>query len=111
MLVNLNQNSSVNIAEDTRGAKTTTTVSATTTAAVALPANASRAAYSIYNAGTTTVYFREGATVTSALYEMPIPPGFAWIENFPSGTRYLGAVSVITATGTASLMVSEGSLI
>jgi hypothetical protein len=111
MIFNLNPNAEVNIKEDTRSAKTTTTVSATSTAAVALAANANRANYSIYNAGPATVFLREGATVTSALYDVPIPSGFHWKEDFNGTARYLGAISVITAADTASLQVSEGTLL
>lgn len=111
MLFNLNTaSSSVNIAEDIRGPKTTALVSATSTLVVALASNASRATYSIYNAGPATVFIREGNLVTSALYDTPIPSGYLWKEDFTSG-RYLGQISAITASGTASLLVSEGSLI
>jgi hypothetical protein len=109
MLFNLNPTSSVNVTEDTRGAKVPATVSVTTTAGVALAANNTRACYSIYNAGPATVFLREGSVVTAALYDVQIPPGFYWKEDF-SSARYFGAVSVITASGTASLMVSEATL-
>ena len=110
MLFNLNPTASVNITEDVRGAKTTATISATSTVGVALAANANRANYSIYNAGPATVFVREGAVVTSTLYDVQIPAGFYWKEDF-SSARYLGAISVITASGTASLQVSEGSVL
>lgn len=110
MLFNLNPTSSVNITEDVRGAKTTATVPATSTLGVALAANTNRANYSIYNVGPATVFMREGATVSSVLYDVQIPAGFYWKEDFPSA-RYLGTISVITASGTASLQVSEGSII
>lgn len=110
MLFNLNSSSGVNVTEDWRSAKTTTAVSATSTVSVALAANASRATYSIYNTGTATVYVREGAVVTSTLYEFLIPPGYYWKDDFSNGVRYSGTISVITASGTASLMVSEGLL-
>lgn len=110
MLFNLNSNATVNIAEDTRGAKTTASVSATSTASVALAANTARANYSILNTGTVSVFIREGATVTSSLYDVEIPPRNYWKEEFNSA-RYTGAISAITASGTATLMVSEGTLI
>lgn len=110
MLVNVNPSTSVNITEDVRSAKTTAIVSATTTVGVALAANSVRANYSIYNAGSSTVFLREGTAVTSALYDVQIPPGFYWKEEFLT-SRYTGVVSVITASGTSSLLVSEGSLI
>ena len=110
MLFNLNSSANTNIAEDVRSAKSTATVSATSTLSVALPANSSRANYSIYNAGTNAIFLREGAVVSATLYDVMIPPGFYWKEEFTSA-RYLGAISVITATGTTSLQVSEGLLI
>ncbi len=110
MLFNLNPSASVNITEDIRAAKTTATVSVTTTASVALAANPNRTNYSIYNTGISTIYLREGTVVTATLYDVMIPAGFYWKEDF-SSARYLGAISVITASGTASLQVSEGSLI
>lgn len=110
MLFNLNPSNTVNVTEDTRGAKATATVSVTSTVSVALAANPSRANYSIYNTGPATVFLREGAVVSATLYDVAIPSGFYWKEDFP-GARYLGAISVITASGTASLQVSEGALI
>ena len=88
-----------------RGAKTTASVSVTTTAAVALAANANRAGFSFYNAGPATVFVREGTTVTAALYELPIPAGYHYDGEI--NPRYTGAISMITSAGTASVMVSE----
>jgi hypothetical protein len=110
MLVNLNpSNVAVNVAEDIRGSDTATAVSATATSSVALPANALRGAYSIYNAGTQTVFVRESATVTATLYKHPIPPGYLFESDF-STSRYTGAISVITASGTSNLMVTESTI-
>ena len=109
-LVNLNpSNVAVNIAEDIRSSDTVTAVSATATSSAALPANPLRAGYSIYNAGSVTVFVRENATVTAALYKHPIPPGYLFESEFTS-SRYTGAISVITASGTSSLMVSESAI-
>jgi hypothetical protein len=75
-LVNLNpSNVAVNIAEDIRNSDTVVAVSATATTSVALAANPNRAGYSIYNAGSVTVFVRESATVTATSYKHPIPPG------------------------------------
>jgi|SRR4028118_328219 hypothetical protein len=110
MLVNLNpSNAVVNVVEDIRSADTVTQVNATATSSVALAANANRGAYSIYNAGTTTVFIRENATVTATVYRNPIPPGYlfesdAWIS------RYTGVVSAIAASGTSNLMVAENTI-
>ena len=110
MLVNLNpSNVAVNIAEDIRNPETTTAVSATATTAVALAANPNRIHYSIYNAGTQTVFMRENSTVTATLYKHPIPPGYLF-EQDGTSSRYTGAVSVITASGTSNLMVSESTI-
>src|SRR4028118_1137585 len=99
MLVNLNpSNVAINVAEDVRNSDTATAVSATATASVALAANPLRGAYSIYNAGSVTVFMRESSTVTAALYKHPIPPGYLFESDF-STSRYTGPVAVITATG------------
>lgn len=111
MLFNLNPSSAINVAEDIRGPKTTATVNIAATASVALAANNSRAVYGIYNAGNTPVFVREGAVVTSTLYDFIIPPGFYWKEDFSNSPRYLGAVSAVTASGTTSLQVSEAVLL
>jgi hypothetical protein len=109
-LVNLNpSNVAVNIAEDIRNSDTVTAVNATTTLTVALPANPLRAGYSIFNAGTVSVFVRENATVTTALYKHPIPPGYFFESDF-STSRYTGPVSVITASGSSNLMVSESAI-
>jgi len=109
-LVNLNpSNVAVNIAEDIRSSDTVTAVSASATSSVALAANPNRGAYSIYNAGSQTVFVRESSTVTAALYKHPIPPGYLFESDF-STSRYTGAVAVITASGTSNLMVSESPI-
>lgn len=89
-----------------RQAKTTTAVAVTTTASVALAANANRANMSLFNAGPATVFLREGSTVTATVYEASIPMGFHWSFE-PNAYRYTGAISLITASGTANIMVSE----
>lgn len=109
-LVNVNpSNVAVNVAEDIRSADNVTVVNATATSSIALAANANRGSYSIYNAGSTTVYIRENATVTAALYRHPIPPGYLFESDF-SSSRYTGIISVITASGTANLMVAESTI-
>ena len=93
-----------------RQAKTTTATGITTTASVALAANANRANYSLFNAGPGTVLFREGTTVAPGAYEVSIPAGFHW-NSEPSNYRYTGAISLITTAGTANVMVSESILV
>jgi len=110
MLTNLNpSNVAVNIAEDIRNSDTATAVSVTTTASVALAANPNRAAYSIYNASNVTVFVRENSTVTAALHKHPIPPGYVLESDF-STSRYTGPIAVVTASGTASVMVTESTI-
>ena len=109
-LVNLNpSNVAVNIAEDIRNPDAVTAVSAAATVTVALAANANRAGYSIYNAGSVTVFVRENATVSATVYKHPIPPGYLFESEFTS-SRYTGIISVITASGSSSLMVSESTV-
>ena len=76
---------------------------------LALAANPNRGAYSIYNAGAVTVFIREHPTVTASLYKHPIPPGYLFESDF-STSRYTGGISVITASGTSSLLVSESTI-
>ena len=109
-LVNLNpSNVAINVAEDLRDSDIVAAVSATATSSVALADNPLRGAYSIYNAGTQTVFIREASTVTAALYKHPIPGGYLYESDF-STSRYTGAVAVITASGTSNLMVSESTI-
>jgi hypothetical protein len=108
-LVNLNPpNVAVNISEDIRNPDTVVAVNAVATVTVALSANPNRVNYSVYNAGSVTVYLRENATVSAVLYKHPIPPGYLFESDF-SSSRYTGAISVITASGSSSLMVSEST--
>jgi hypothetical protein len=110
MLVNLNpSNIAVNVAEDIRGSDTATAVSASATASIALAANPLRGAYSIYNAGSVTVFVRENSTVTATLYKHPVPPGYLFESDF-STSRYTGQVAVVTASGTCNLMVTESTI-
>ena len=109
-LVNLNpSNVAVNIAEDIRNSDTVTAVNAAATVTVALAANPNRGNYSIYNAGSVTVFVRENATVSSTVYKHPIPPGYLFESEFTS-SRYTGVISVITASGSSNLMVSESTI-
>ena len=109
-IVNLNpSNASASITENIRGSDTVTTVNATATASIALAANPLRSYYSIFNAGTTTVFLRENAIVSATLYKHPLPPGYLFEQEFPN-SKYLGDVSVITQSGTSSLMVTESEI-
>lgn len=110
MLFNINPAANANITKDTRSAKVPAPVPVTSTGSIALAANTNRANYSIYNEGPATVFIGEGSVVTPSLYEVQIPAGFYWKEEFNSA-RYLGEIAAITESGTASLLVSEGSLI
>ncbi|MEG4251075.1 hypothetical protein [Microcoleus sp. Pol10D4] len=104
----------VNITEDVRGNLTPVTGSpftVTTTAAIVLPANPSRASASIFNSGTTTVFLREGTTpaVTATNYNYPLPPNRLWEPD--ANFRFLGGIQAITAAGAATLQVSESVVI
>ena len=89
-----------------RNANLPVSVSVTTTAAIGLAANANRAKWQMYNAGPGTILMREGTTVAANLYEKLIPPNFHW-DSEPSNYRYTGAISFMTVSGTATVMVSE----
>lgn len=104
-IYNLNSTGPIDIKEDLRQAKTVSSVAVTTTASSLLAANINRVTYSIYNSGNATAFIREGATVTNALYEYAIPPGFYFT---PDGAepRYTGIISVIGASPT-TLLVGE----
>lgn len=88
-----------------RQAKTVTSIAVTTTSSTLLAANSNRVTYSIYNSGSATAFIREGATVTNALYEYAIPPGFYFT---PDGAEplYTGIISVI-GSGATTLLVGE----
>lgn len=92
-----------------RNAGTPVSVSISTTSSVALAANVNRANYSLYNAGPATIFMREGTVAAGNLYERLIPPGFQW-DSEPSSYRYTGAISLVTAAGTATVMVTESTL-
>ncbi|WP_293134639.1 hypothetical protein [Microcoleus sp. bin38.metabat.b11b12b14.051] len=73
-------------------------------------ANANRATYSIYNLGPNPVLMREGATVTAALYEAVLQPGFYWYPD-PGEPRYLGAISLMGSGGTSNCQICEATLV
>jgi len=111
MLVNLNTNNT-NITEDVRNAMSAASASITTTASIVLPANTARVRYALYNAGPATIFIREGAVPVATgtpVYSFPLPSGFYWQDKMDDA-RYTGAIHAVTASGTASLMVSEATL-
>jgi len=114
MLVNLNtSNGSTNITEDIRNAMSATAVPVTATPSIVLAANANRTRYMIYNpAGGASVFIREGvAPVTGATpaYNVMIPPNFIWKDDMEDA-RFPGPIHAVTASGTATIVVSEGAL-
>jgi hypothetical protein len=103
--------SSINIAEDTRNAKVCTTVAVLATfTAPLIAANPNRATYSIYNLGPNPILMREGATVSAALHEAPIPPGHYWYPD-PGEPRYLGAISLMGSGGASNCQICEATLV
>jgi hypothetical protein len=83
---------------------TLTQPTATTSSSSMLAANAARKGASVFNNGTVAVYLAEGATATTSAYTTQIPPG--WLYEFPVPCP-TGAMSVITASGSAALVVTE----
>ncbi len=110
-IFNLNtQQSALGIAEDILSAGNRSTVSVTTASISILPANPSRGNYQVYNNSTNTCFLAHGTTVSSSSFEFPLPGGNLWYPDISNG-RYLGQVSAITASGTASLQVTEFTII
>ena len=113
-IFNLNsQQAAVNIVEDVRTAEGCTSVAVSNVASVIVPARAGndRGSLTIYNSSSTvTVYVREGTTVSPSLYKSPVPPGYM-LQFTDTDAKYHGAVSAVTASGSANLMVCEGVVI
>lgn len=86
-------------------------VTATTTSSTALAANASRLDAVITNTGTSLCYIARGATATAG-QGIPLNPGSATTAggsyNMNSTNLYRGIITVITASGTTTLAISEG---
>lgn len=75
----------------------------TTTARVALNPNSN--AVRVYNAGSTTVFFKFGdANVTAATTDVPIPAGQT--ESFGKGRN--GYIAAVVASGTSTLYITNG---
>jgi len=109
-IFNLNSQGTINIAEDIRTAENCSSVSVSNTASVIVPARPAndRGSLTIYNSSSTvTVFVREGTTVSPSLYKSPVPPGYM-LQFTDADARYHGAVSAVTASGNANLMVCEG---
>jgi len=82
----------------------------TPTPTIILPANTSapeRATVAIFNAGPATVFLLEGTSpaITPTNYNHPLPPNRLW-EPDPN-FRFRGAMQAITASGNATVRVSE----
>jgi hypothetical protein len=100
----------IGINEDTIGGGNRSTVSVTNVSSIVLPANSNRGSYQIYNNSTTPVFIAHGSSVSAANFETPIPGGNLWYRD-PGEPRYYGSVAAITASGTASLQVTEYTII
>jgi hypothetical protein len=105
--------SSINIAEDTRNAKVCNNITIpagpTPPTTPLITANANRATYSIYNLGPNPVLMREGATVSTTVYEAIIPVGYYWYPD-PGEPRYLGAISLMANGGASNCQICEATL-
>lgn len=85
---------------------TPATVSVTTTSGTVLAANAARKDAVITNYGTVGCFLARGATAVAGQGIYLAPSGGAY--NIDANNLYRGAITAITASGTASLSVSEG---
>lgn len=87
--------------------QTTTCQNVSTTAVEMLAENTSRYRWTIWTtSGAPTIYFREdGTAVANAAASGPLTGGNSYTEDYASTT---GAVSAITASGTAWVCAKEG---
>ena len=81
-----------------------TTVAVTTTSTSMLAANLARRQVIVSNEGSRTVYLAFAATATVVAYTVQIAANQHWVSVLNS---YTGEISVITASGTATLRVTE----
>jgi len=79
------------------------------TSALTFAANANRASLTIYNAGTTPIFIREGTTVSVSNYNFPLPAGMIWESQ--SDYNYLGTISLIRQDGIGNVIISESTII
>lgn len=87
---------------------TAASVAINTTSSTIIAAYFARRGFSIHNAGPATAYIRCGsASATTSVYTALLTAGSAWVWEAP--VCYLGAVQAITASGTATLMITEYS--
>lgn len=90
---------------------TLTSVAVTTTSVVAVATNLERRSLSIYNAGTGDVHVAYAATASTSAYSVVLTSG-GWLEipvTYSNGRArpYAGPVSAVTASGTATLKITE----
>lgn len=104
------QQNNINVTEDVLSAGNRSTVSVGATPSVVIPANPNRGNYQIYNNSTNTCFIAHSSTVSASSFEFPIPAGNLWYPDISNG-RYLGQVAAVTANGTASLMVTEFTIL
>lgn len=76
-------------------------VEATTTSGTVAAANPTRVSVLIYNVGAATAYLEPTSAATVA-GSMPVPAGTSFEER-----EFVGAITAITASGTADLRVWE----
>lgn len=81
---------------------TLTTVSVTNTAVNLLTANSSRKGFVAYNTSSTQAFLAFGATATTSAYTIPLPGGFAYVDD-----SFQGVISAITASGTATINITS----
>ena len=105
-----NLSSSLDEKQNATGNFTTSTLSVNTSSGTVVDLSASSygGLFSIYNASTTnTIYVNTGTTVSTSNYRFLLPPQFMYENETP----YRGAVTAVTASGTASVQVSSAAII
>lgn len=94
-----------NLTAVTTSTPTLTQVSYSTSSQTALAANANRKDFKLFNTADRFAYVAFGATATSSAFTIRLDPG-AFYE--PNAVIYIGAISVIFASGgSGSLVVTE----
>lgn len=85
------------------GTAALSTVSLSTSSATVLSANTNRLGFSIKNVGPERAYVAFAATASTSAFTADLDPGATYVDE----TGYTGPVSGVTATGTATLYVTE----
>ncbi len=85
------------------GTSTITTLAASTSTAVVLPANPNRRALMFYNTGNSKCYLAYAATASTSVYSVQMQSG----SSFEPTVTYTGIISAVFSTNSGSLLTTE----